>query len=67
MGTVLSFLAAARLREGNTEVVFVWKVWVSCKDFMVVSGAGETAPHLHGMSVKIIWGARQLLESTSFL
>lgn len=44
MGTVLSILAAARLREGNTEVVFVWKVWVSCKGCMAVSGAGEIAP-----------------------
>lgn len=67
MGTVLSILAAARLREGSIEVFFVWKVWVSYKVTVVVSGAGEIAPYLCDMSVKIIWGARQLSESTSFL
>lgn len=67
MGSVLSILAAARLREGNMTVLFVWKVWVSCKGSVAVSGAGETASYLCDMSVRIIWGAGQLSESTSFL
>lgn len=67
MGSVLSILAAARLREGNIKVLSVWKVWVSCKGSMAVSGAGETAPCFCDMSVRIIWGAGQLPESTSFL
>lgn len=67
MGTVLPIVGAARLREGNIEVFFVWKMWVSYKVSVVVSGAGETALHLCDMSVRIIWGARQLSESTSFL